>query len=46
EQFTEVADIIAAALTGASDAAALRGRVSALAAAAPLYQGLEDWKLI
>lgn len=46
EQFTEVADIIAAALTGTSDAAALRGRVSALAAAAPLYQGLEDWKLI
>ncbi|WP_432793850.1 serine hydroxymethyltransferase [Rhodococcus ruber] len=46
EQFTEVADIIAAALTGASDAAALRGRVSALAAAAPLYQGIEDWKLI
>ncbi|KOS55342.1 serine hydroxymethyltransferase [Rhodococcus rhodochrous] len=46
EQFTEVADIIAAALTGASDAATLRGRVSALAAAAPLYQGLEDWKLI
>lgn len=46
EQFTEVADIIAAALTGASDAAALRGRVGALAAAAPLYQGLEDWKLI
>ncbi|MEZ7240391.1 serine hydroxymethyltransferase [Rhodococcus sp. GXMU-t2271] len=46
EQFTEVADIIAAALTGASDAATLRGRVSALAAAAPLYQGLEDWKLV
>lgn len=46
QQFTEVADIIAAALTGASDAATLRGRVSALAAAAPLYQGLEDWKLI
>ncbi|WP_416063017.1 serine hydroxymethyltransferase [Rhodococcus indonesiensis] len=46
EQFTEVADIIAAALTGASDAATLRGRVSALATAAPLYQGLEDWKLV
>ncbi|MGX7729884.1 serine hydroxymethyltransferase [Rhodococcus sp. 2H158] len=46
EQFTEVAEIIAAALTGSSDTATLRGRVSKLAADAPLYQGLEDWNLI
>ncbi|NGP04763.1 serine hydroxymethyltransferase [Rhodococcus sp. 14C212] len=46
EQFTEVAEIIAAALTGASDTATLRGRVRKLAADAPLYQGLEDWNLI
>ncbi|UYF92962.1 serine hydroxymethyltransferase [Rhodococcus aetherivorans] len=46
EQFTEVAEIIAAALTGSSDTATLRGRVSKLAAAAPLYQGLEDWNLV
>ena len=46
EQFTEVAEIIAAALTGSSDTATLRGRVSKLAADAPLYQGLEDWNLV
>lgn len=46
EQFTEVAEIIAAALTGSSDTATLRGRVSKLAADAPLYHGLEDWNLV
>ncbi|WP_241385353.1 serine hydroxymethyltransferase [Rhodococcus sp. CH91] len=46
EQFTEVADIIAATLTGAADAESLRTRVSALAQSVPLYEGLEDWRLI
>ncbi|WP_040837906.1 serine hydroxymethyltransferase [Nocardia brevicatena] len=46
EEFTEVADIIAGALTGRADADALRGRVRKLAADFPLYQGLEDWNLL
>ncbi|MFD4440835.1 serine hydroxymethyltransferase, partial [Nocardia sp. NPDC058519] len=45
-EFTEVADIIAAALAGTSDVDTLRGRVSKLAQSVPLYQGLEDWRLL
>ncbi|BCO34734.1 serine hydroxymethyltransferase [Mycobacterium heckeshornense] len=47
-EFTEVADIIATALaTGASaDVPALRRRVTRLAREFPLYEGLEDWKLV
>ncbi|WP_054816251.1 serine hydroxymethyltransferase [Nocardia arizonensis] len=45
-EFTEVADIIGTALAGGSDTATLRGRVSALARAVPLYDGLEDWRLL
>lgn len=47
-EFREVADIIATALTAGpqADTAALRGRVSALAQTKPLYEGLEDWKLL
>jgi glycine hydroxymethyltransferase len=41
EDFSEVADIIAAALKPAFDRAALGGRVSALAAKHPLYSGLK-----
>ncbi|MCX5043869.1 serine hydroxymethyltransferase [Aldersonia sp. NBC_00410] len=44
--FTEVADIIATTLTGASDVETLRGRVTALARQYPLYAGLEDWNLL
>ncbi|WP_068280797.1 serine hydroxymethyltransferase [Aldersonia kunmingensis] len=44
--FTEVSDIIAATLTGSSDVATLRGRVSALAKQYPLYDGLESWNLL
>ncbi|MEV0298964.1 serine hydroxymethyltransferase [Nocardia sp. NPDC050710] len=45
-EFTEVADIIAAALAGTSDTETLRARVAKLAQSVPLYQGLEDWKFI
>ncbi|WP_067852841.1 serine hydroxymethyltransferase [Nocardia shimofusensis] len=45
-EFTEVADIIATALAGGSDVATLRGRVATLAQSVPLYQGLEDWRLL
>ncbi len=47
-EFTEVADIIATALaTGASaDVPALGRRVTRLAREFPLYEGLEDWKLV
>lgn len=45
-EFTEVADIIASALTGAVDIATLRDRVSALAQAKSQYEGLEDWNLL
>ncbi|MDO5076413.1 serine hydroxymethyltransferase [Corynebacterium sp.] len=46
--FTEVADIIGSALAAGSgaDVQALRGRVTALAEQYPLYDGLEEWKLI
>ncbi len=39
-EFTEVADLIALALQGEADVAALRSRVEALTAAFPLYPGL------
>ncbi len=39
-EFTEVADIIAAALKGGADISALRARVKTLADAFPLYPGL------
>jgi glycine hydroxymethyltransferase len=45
-EFTEVADIIATALAGGSDAESLRARVTKLARDLPLYQGLEDWNLL
>ena len=46
--FREVADIIAAALVAGdkADVTALNARVTALAQAKPLYDGLEDWKLL
>ena len=43
EEFTEVSDIIATALKPGAEVAPLRERVSALAAAFPLYPGLEQW---
>ena len=43
EEFTQVADIIAAALTPNPDVAALRQRVENLTEAVPLYPGLEQW---
>ena len=48
EEFREVADIIGTALAAGKDAdtAALRERVTALAKAKPLYEGLEDWKIL
>ncbi|MDG3014691.1 serine hydroxymethyltransferase [Corynebacteriales bacterium D3-21] len=48
EAFTEVADIIGTALAAgqSADVAALRARVTKLAQDYPLYQGLEDWKLV
>jgi glycine hydroxymethyltransferase len=42
-EFTEVGEIIAAALKPAPDVDALRARVSALAADFPLYPGQEQW---
>ncbi|MEU0543368.1 serine hydroxymethyltransferase [Nocardia sp. NPDC005978] len=45
-EFAEVAEIIAAALTGSADLDALRQRVAKLAQAFPLYEGLEDWRLL
>jgi glycine hydroxymethyltransferase len=42
-EFTEVADVIAAALQPTCDVDALRARVTKLAQAFPLYQGLESW---
>ncbi|MFH5209095.1 serine hydroxymethyltransferase [Antrihabitans sp. NCIMB 15449] len=44
-EFTEVADIIATTLAG-GDLETQRRRVSAVAAAFPLYPGLEDWRLL
>ena len=48
EDFREVADIIGTALAAGkgADVTALRARVSALAASKPLYEGLEDWKIL
>jgi glycine hydroxymethyltransferase len=43
EQFTEVADVIAAALQPSCDIEALRARVTRLADDFPLYEGLENW---
>ncbi|MFG1791768.1 serine hydroxymethyltransferase [Nocardia sp. NPDC049149] len=45
-EFTEVADVIATALAGTSDVETLRGRVTKLAQSVPLYEGLEDWRLL
>ncbi|MFD4434287.1 serine hydroxymethyltransferase, partial [Nocardia sp. NPDC058497] len=45
-EFTEVAEIIAATLAGTADTESLRARVSKLAQSVPLYQGLEDWRLL
>lgn len=42
-EFTEVAEIIAAALKGGADVDALSARVKALAANFPLYPGQEEW---
>nr|WP_304660018.1 MULTISPECIES: serine hydroxymethyltransferase [unclassified Arthrobacter] len=42
-EFTEVAEIIAAALKPAPDVEVLRGRVRALADNFPLYPGQEEW---
>ncbi|MGY0887256.1 MULTISPECIES: serine hydroxymethyltransferase [unclassified Corynebacterium] len=46
--FTEVADVIGTALANGKDAdvAKLRARVEKVAADFPLYDGLEDWKLV
>lgn len=46
--FTEVADIIATALVDGknADTQGLRARVDKLAEQFPLYEGLEDWKLV
>jgi len=43
EQFTEVADVIAAALQPTCDVVSLRARVHKLATDFPLYDGLETW---
>ncbi|PYI68469.1 serine hydroxymethyltransferase [Arthrobacter livingstonensis] len=43
KEFTEVAEIIAAALKGNADVDALSARVKALAADFPLYPGQEQW---
>ncbi len=42
DEFTEVADIIATALKGSADTAALRARVDKLAGEFPLYAGLQQ----
>jgi glycine hydroxymethyltransferase len=44
-EFTEVADVIAAALTQSAGPSALSARVRRLARQFPLYDGLEDWGL-
>ncbi|WP_067703381.1 serine hydroxymethyltransferase [Nocardia jejuensis] len=45
-EWNEVADIIASALVGSADLDSLRRRVSKLAHDFPLYDGLEDWRLL
>ena len=42
-EFTEVADVIALALTPDADPAALKARTEALAAAKPLYADLQQY---
>src|SRR5699024_3611332 len=42
EEFAEVADVIAEALTGRADLASLRRRTAALAASKPLYTALQQ----
>ena len=46
--FTEVADVIGTALANGknADVASLRARVEKVAADFPLYDGLEEWKLV
>jgi glycine hydroxymethyltransferase len=44
-EFTEVADVIATALSQAADVSTLRAQVRRLAGEFPLYEGLEDWEL-
>jgi glycine hydroxymethyltransferase len=44
-EFTEVADVIAAALAQTSEVSTLAARVRRLASGFPLYEGLEDWEL-
>lgn len=48
EAFTEVADVIGTALAqgNSADVEALRRRVDKIAEHYPLYEGLEDWKLV
>ncbi|HHX86280.1 MAG TPA: serine hydroxymethyltransferase [Actinomycetales bacterium] len=48
DDFREVADIIGTALAGGKDAdvTALRERVTTLARSKPLYEGLEEWRLL
>ena len=48
EAFTEVADIIGTALVQGknADVEVLRARVAKIAQHYPLYEGLEDWKLV
>lgn len=48
EAFTEVADVIGTALAQgtSADVEALRQRVDKIAVDYPLYEGLEDWKLV
>lgn len=48
EAFTEVADVIGTALAqgNSADVEALRRRVDKIAEDYPLYEGLEDWKLV
>ena len=48
EAFTEVADILGTALVQGknADVEALRARVDKIAQHYPLYEGLEDWKLV
>jgi len=48
DDFREVADIIGTALAAGKDAdvAALRERVTKLAQAKPLYEGLEEWRIL
>ena len=48
DDFRAVADIIAEALVAGdkTDVSALNARVTALAKSKPLYDGLEDWKLL